>query len=162
MEDGIRQCEQVAGEVRGDRRIEAEVLATQGVLLAMLGRFQEARVLLGRTGEIYRDLGLLYGLGLTSRHGWRSRCWRVTRSRPSAPRAVYEEYRDEHNWMSDRAASALALALCAQERYKEATSYTDITGTQLGDQVMDQILWGIARARALTGLEARRGRSGCT
>jgi tetratricopeptide (TPR) repeat protein len=42
--------------------------------------------------------------------------------------------------------------LCAQERYQEATSYTDITGTQLGDQVMDQIMWRIARSRALAGL----------
>jgi hypothetical protein len=52
--------------------------------------------------------------------------------------------------MSDRAASALAL--CAQERYQKATSYTDITGTQLGDQVMDQIMWRIARSQALAGL----------
>jgi tetratricopeptide (TPR) repeat protein len=139
--------------VRGDRRIEAEVLATQGVLLAMLGRFQEARVLLVRTGEIYKDLGLLYGLGLTSEARLEIEMLAgdpVQAER--AARAVYEEYRDEHNWMSDRAASALALALCAQERYEEATSYTDITGTQLGDQVMDQIMWRIARSRALAGL----------
>jgi tetratricopeptide (TPR) repeat protein len=153
VEDGIRQCEQVAGEVRGDRRIEAEVLATQGVLLAMLGRFQEARVLLGGTGEIYKDLGLLYGLGLTSEARLEIEMLAgdpVEAER--AARAVYEKHRDEHNWMSDRAASALALALCAQERYQEATSYTDITGTQLGDQVMDQIMWRIARSQALAGL----------
>jgi class 3 adenylate cyclase/tetratricopeptide (TPR) repeat protein len=153
VEDGIRRCEQVAGEVRGDRRIEAEVLATQGVLLAMLGRFQEARMQLGRTGEIYKDLGLLYGLGLTSEARLEIEMLAgdpVEAER--AARAVYEEYRDEHNWMSDRAASALALALCAQERYEEATSYTDITGTPLGDQVMDQIMWRIARSRALAGL----------
>jgi class 3 adenylate cyclase/tetratricopeptide (TPR) repeat protein len=153
VEDGIRQCEQVAGEVRGDRRIEAEVLATQGVLLAMLGRFQEARVLLGRTGEIYKDLGLLYGLGLTLEARLEIEMLAgdpVEAER--AARAVYEAYREEPNWMSDRAASALALALCAQERYEEANRYTEITGTQLGDQVMDQIMWRIARSRALAGL----------
>jgi class 3 adenylate cyclase/tetratricopeptide (TPR) repeat protein len=103
VEDGIRWCEEVAGEVRGDRRIEAEVLATQGVLLAMLGRFQEARVLLGRTGEIYKDLGLLYGLGLTSEARLEIEMLAgdpVEAER--AARAVYEEYRQEPNWMSDR------------------------------------------------------------
>jgi class 3 adenylate cyclase/tetratricopeptide (TPR) repeat protein len=153
VEDGIRQCEQVAGEVRGDRRIEAEVLATQGVLLAMLGRSQEARVLLGRTGEIYKDLGLLYGLGLTSEARLEIEMLAgdpVEAER--AARAVYEEYSQEHNWMSDRAASALALALCAQERYQEATRYTEIAGARPGDQVMDQIMWRIARSRALAGL----------
>jgi tetratricopeptide (TPR) repeat protein len=54
--------------------------------------------------------------------------------------------------MSDRAASALALALCAQERYEEASRYTEITGARLGDQVMDQILWRIARVRVRAGL----------
>jgi tetratricopeptide (TPR) repeat protein len=108
-------------------------------------------VLLGRTGEIYKDLGLLYGLGLTSEARLEIEMLAgdpVEAER--AARAVYEKYRDEHNWMSDRAASALAL--CAQERYQEATSYTDITGTQLGDQVMDQIMWRIARSQALAGL----------
>jgi tetratricopeptide (TPR) repeat protein len=153
VKDGIRQCEQVAGEVRGDRRIEAEVLATQGVLLAMLGRFQEARALLGRTGEIYKDLGLLYGLGLTSEaHLEIEMLAGDPVEAERAARAVYEEYSQEPNWMSDRAASALALALCARERYQEATSYTEIAGARPGDQVMDQILWGIARARALAGL----------
>jgi len=153
VEDGIGQCEQVAGEVRGDRRIQAEVLATQGVLLAMLGSFQEARVLLGRTGEIYKDLGLLYGLGLTSEARLAIELLAgdpVEAER--AARAVYEEYRQEPNWMSDRAASALALTLCAQERYQEATRYTEIAGGRSGDQVMDQILWRIARSRALAGL----------
>jgi class 3 adenylate cyclase/tetratricopeptide (TPR) repeat protein len=153
VEDGIRRCEEVVGEVRGDRRIEAEVLATHGVLLAMLGRFQEARAHLRRTGEIYKDLGLLYGLGLTSEARLEIEMLAgdpVQAER--AARAVYEEYSQEHNWMSDRAASALALALCAQGRYEEATSYTEITGARPGDQVMDQILWRIARVRALAGL----------
>jgi class 3 adenylate cyclase len=153
VEDGIRRCEQVLGEVRGDRRVEAEVLATQAVLLAMLGRYQEARVHLRRTGEIYKDLGLLYGLGLTSEA--RLEIEMLAGDPVEAERAarvVYEEYSQEPNWMSDRAASALALALCAQERYEEASRYTEITGAQLGDQMMDQILWRTARARALAGL----------
>ena len=66
-----------------------------------------------------------------------------------AARAVYEEYSQEPNWMSDRAASALAL--CAQERYQEATRYTEVAGARPGDQVMDQIMWRIARSRAAAG-----------
>jgi class 3 adenylate cyclase/tetratricopeptide (TPR) repeat protein len=149
VEDGIRRCEEVIGETRGDRRIEAEVLATQAVLVAMLGRFQEARVHLRRTGEIYKDLGLLYGLRNTSeaRLEMELLAGDPVQAEHHA-RAVYEE----HTWMSRRAASALALALCAQGRYEEANRYTEITGTQLGDQVMDQILWRIARSRALAGL----------
>jgi predicted ATPase len=152
-EEGIRRCEQILQQVEGDRRIEADVLATQGVLQAMLGRFQEAHILLARTGEIFVDLGLLYGLGLTSEARLEIEMLAgdpVEAER--AARAVHEGYSQEHNWMSNRAASALALALCAQERYEEATRYTNITGTQPGDQVMDQILWRIARSQTLAGL----------
>jgi tetratricopeptide (TPR) repeat protein len=119
----------------------------------MLGRFQEAHILLARTGEIFVDLGLLYGLGLTSEARLEIEMLAgdpVEAER--AARAVHEGYSQEHNWMSNRAASALALALCAQERYEEATRYTNITGTQPGDQVMDQILWRIARSQTLAGL----------
>jgi len=56
------------------------------------------------------ELGLLYGLGLTSETRLEIEMLAgdpVEAER--AARAVYEKYRDEHNWMSDRAASALAL-----------------------------------------------------
>jgi tetratricopeptide (TPR) repeat protein len=158
VEDGIRQCEQVVREVRGDRRIEAEALATHGVLLAMQGRFQEARALLRRTGEIIRDLGLLYGVRLIAET--RMEIELLGGDPVQAERAARAAY-EEHIWRSDRAASALALTLCDQQRYEEATRYVDIAGARLGDQVMDRILWGIARTRALTGRgqlhEATRG-----
>jgi tetratricopeptide (TPR) repeat protein len=149
VEGGIRQCEQVIREVRGDRRIEAEALATHGVLLAMLGSFQRARALLQRTAEIFKDLGLLYGVRLTAEA--RMEIEMLAGDPVQAERAARAAY-EEHIFRSDRAASALALTLCDQQRYEEATRYVDIAGARLGDQVMDRILWGIARTRALTGL----------
>jgi class 3 adenylate cyclase/tetratricopeptide (TPR) repeat protein len=149
VEDGIRQCEQVIGEVRGDRRIEADALAAHGVLLAMLGRFQQARALLQRTAEIFKDLGLLYGVRLTAEA--RMEIEMLGGDPIQAERAARAAY-EEHIFRSDRAASALALTLCDQQRYEEAARYVDIAGARLGDQVMDRILWGIARTRALTGL----------
>jgi class 3 adenylate cyclase/tetratricopeptide (TPR) repeat protein len=149
VEDGIRQCEQVLREVRGDRRIEADALAAHGVLLAMLGSFQRARALLQRTAEIFKDLGLLYGVRLTAEA--RMEIEMLAGDPVQAERAARAAY-EEHIFRSDRAASALALTLCDQQRYEEATRYVDIAGARLGDQVMDRILWGIARTRALAGL----------
>jgi len=148
VEEGLRRCEDVLREVRGNRRIEAEVLATQGVLCAMVGSFQEAQLLLSRTSETFRDLGLLYGTAIVAEAQLE---FEMLGGDPVAverqARAAYEEY----GWMAARADAALATALCVQERYEEAARYADRSRERLGD-LMDQIVWRIASAQAFAGL----------
>jgi tetratricopeptide (TPR) repeat protein len=149
VEEGIRRCEDILQQVGGDRRIEAQVLAAQGVLQAMLGRFQEARVLLARTSEIYQDLGLPFGTAMTSEGLLEVELLGADPVQAErTARAVYEE----RTWVSDRAAAALAVALCAQERYEEAARYAESSRESSSDRVMDRIIWRTASGRVLAGL----------
>jgi DNA-binding SARP family transcriptional activator len=149
VEEGIHRCEDILQEVGGDRRIQAQVLATQGVLQAMLGRFQEARLLLARTGEIYQDLGLPFGAAMTSEGLLEVEMLGADPVQAErTARAVYEE----RTWVSNRAAAALAVALCDQERYEEAARYAEISRERLTDRVMDQVIWRTASTQALAGL----------
>jgi tetratricopeptide (TPR) repeat protein len=149
VKEGIRRCEQILQQVGGDRRMEAQVLVTQGVLQAMLGRFQEARVLLAQTSEIHQDLGLPFGTTMTSEGLLEVETLGADPVQAERmARAIYEE----RTWVSDRAAAALAVALCAQERFEEAARYAEISRERLTDRVMDQVIWRTASAQALAGL----------
>ncbi len=66
--DMLARYAEVAAEGAGDRRFEAEVLGCAAVAHAMLGEFALARSLLGRYGEIIRDLGIYYVEYLARRH----------------------------------------------------------------------------------------------
>ena len=57
--DMLARYAEVAAEGADDRRFEAEVLGCEAVAHAMLGEFELARSLLGRYGEIIRDLGII-------------------------------------------------------------------------------------------------------
>jgi hypothetical protein len=74
-----------------------------------------------------------------------------------AASAVYEEYSQEPNWMSDRAAWP------SRSAPRSATRYTEIAGARPGDQVMDpDHVEDRALASGRGTWAARRGRSGCT
>jgi class 3 adenylate cyclase/tetratricopeptide (TPR) repeat protein len=147
--EGIRRCEEILREVRGDRRIEADVLATQGILLAMVGRFQQARGLLARTSEVYKDLGILYGTAIAAEGHLEVE---MLAGDPVQAERIARAAYEERSWLADWAAAALAVALCAQERYEEAARYADSSRDSWGHRVMDQIVWRTASARALAGL----------
>src|SRR5207253_3015120 len=57
VEDGIRRCQEIL-ERSPTRQVEAMALLEQAPLLAMCGRFSEARELFQRGKEIIEDLGL--------------------------------------------------------------------------------------------------------
>jgi tetratricopeptide (TPR) repeat protein len=115
----------------------------------MLGRFQEARVLLAQTSEIHQDLGLPFGTTMTSEGLLEVETLGADPVQAERmARAIYEE----RTWVSDRAAAALAVALCAQERFEEAARYAEISRERLTDRVMDQVIWRTASAQALAGL----------
>ena len=57
----LAQCAQLVGEHEGDRASEANIVAWQGGLEAMLGRFDQGRASVARARTIFQELGLEIG-----------------------------------------------------------------------------------------------------
>jgi ATP/maltotriose-dependent transcriptional regulator MalT len=64
--DAIRRCEELIGSSTGDRALEAVITRSLAALVAMDGRFEEARDLLERSSPILEELGQAM-LSITSR-----------------------------------------------------------------------------------------------
>src|SRR5207249_8804460 len=56
--DAMARCEEILGEAEGDRRTEGMVLCALAHLLAMQGRFDEARSRYRRARAVLEDLGV--------------------------------------------------------------------------------------------------------
>jgi tetratricopeptide (TPR) repeat protein len=62
-EDGIRHCQELRGRAPGDRVVEAFADMTEGIMEAMLGRFEEGRAKQRRGLEHFADLGMKVTVG---------------------------------------------------------------------------------------------------
>ncbi|MDQ2980866.1 MAG: AAA family ATPase [Actinomycetota bacterium] len=155
VEDGVRRCQEIL-ERSPTRQVEAVALLEQGPLLAMCGRFSEARELFHRGKEILEDLGLaILAAGVSAERF-------DIEMLAGDPEAAEVELRracevleqlGEKGFLSTRAA-LLAHALCAQGRYEEAGPFIEVaaeTGSE--DDQTTQALWRSARAKVL----ARQG-----
>jgi len=155
VEDGVRRCQAIL-ERSPTRQVEAIALLEQGTLLAMSGRFSEARELFHRGKEIIDDLGLPILAAGASQERF------DIEMLAGDPEAAEVELRraceileqlGERGFLSTRAA-LLAHALCAQGRYEEAGRFIEVaaeTGSE--DDRSTQALWRSARAKVL----ARQG-----
>ena len=152
VEDGIRRCQGIL-ERAPTRQVEAIALLEQGPLLAMCGRFSEARELFLRGKEIIEDLGLPIVAAGASQERF------DVEMLAGDPEAAEVELRraceileqlGEKGFLSTRAA-CLAHALCAQGRYEAAGPFIEIAveaGSE--DDSATQALWRAARAKVLT------------
>jgi class 3 adenylate cyclase len=151
--DAIRRCDEIFDGSRDDRRVEAMVWGTRGVLQAMLGNFGRARALVDRRREIFQDLGLqYYSLG-TSIEFWE------VETLAGDPVAAERELRSTYDLLPpteetqarSMLAGRLACALYAQGRFEEAATFAD-RGKAASEGVMGQILWRGVRAKTLARL----------
>jgi class 3 adenylate cyclase/tetratricopeptide (TPR) repeat protein len=151
VEDGIRRCQEIL-ERSPTRQVEAAGFLEQAPLLAMCGRFSEARELFDRGKDIIEDLGLTISAAGASQERY------DIEMLAGDPQAAEVELRracetleqlGEKGFLSTRA-GLLAHALCAQDRYEEARRFIEVaaeTGSE--DDRSTQALWRSARAKVL-------------
>jgi class 3 adenylate cyclase/tetratricopeptide (TPR) repeat protein len=153
----------VEGEIlprtRGFPVAEGAVLGVLGGLLAMQGRFGEARELHARSREIFASLGPALPVAegeLTAADtellaGAPEEAERLLRATYAALEAADETA------IRTSVAAALAQALHAQGRADEALEFTrDSEATAAGDDVQAQALWRVVRASVLGDSELAR------
>src|SRR5207302_4167150 len=155
VENGVRRCREIL-ERAPTRQVEAMALLEQAPLLAMCGRFSEARELFQRGKEIIEDLGLAISAAGASQERFEIEML------AGDPEAAEIELRracetlerlGEKGFLSTRA-GLLAHALCAQGRYEEAGPVIEVA-VEAGaeDDQSTQAVWRSARAKVL----ARQG-----
>jgi class 3 adenylate cyclase/tetratricopeptide (TPR) repeat protein len=154
--EGLRRCQQLLQQARGDRFAELTVRPTIAVLQAMRGRFGEARDLIAEVRTFLQELGLDWTVPLIN---WDcAEIERLAGDWPAAERelrVVYETHRQRGD-QGHLASSAVQLAevLVEQDHDDEALRLTQISEAAADlDDVDAQAGWRCVRARVL----ARRG-----
>jgi tetratricopeptide (TPR) repeat protein len=154
--EGLRRCQQLLQQARGDRFAELTVRPTIAVLQAMRGRFGEARDLIAEVRTFLQELGLDWTVPPIN---WD--CAEIERlagdwsAAERELRVVYETHRQRGD-QGHLASSAvqLAEALVEQDHDDEALRLTQISEAAADlDDVDAQAGWRCVRARVL----ARRG-----
>ena len=156
--EAIRRSEEILALPPRQQRVKASAYRALAGLVAMEGRFDEARELLERDRTIIDDMGLRVTAAVASE------IWGIVEMLAGHPAAAerrllegYEilEAMGEKSGLSTLAAM-LAHAVYAQERYDDAYRFTKISEASApeGDRSAN-VYWLAARAKLL----ARRGRS---
>ncbi len=155
-EDGIRRCQELRGRAPGDRVVEAFADMTEGMMEAMLGRFEEGRAKQRRGLGNFADLGMKVTVGGMSIPVGNAEQW--AGDLEAAERIFREgiELLDsigEKGYLSTHAA-CLAQVLYLQGRMNEseemARSAEEAGAT---DDIATQVIWRLVRAKVI----ARRG-----
>jgi predicted ATPase/class 3 adenylate cyclase len=156
VEEGLRRCEGIYAEARGDPALEAVTLAMIGALKAQVGAFDEARASCGHSRAIAEEFGL---------NAWLAALPLYTgpiELLAGDPAAAERELRGGYEALIEMGdlgrlsteAAFLAQALFAQGRHEEAEYFTGVSeGAATPDDAFSQIAWRGVRAKAL----ARRG-----
>jgi predicted ATPase/class 3 adenylate cyclase len=145
--------ERIADQAGGDRTVEAGVAFSLSWLVAMGGRFDEARELAGRAVAIQKDLGMrIEAAGTTAEaFGFVEVLAGDLAAAERSVRLGYEtlESLGETAYLSTQAGE-LALILCALGRFTEADQLANVSEeTAAGEDALSQILWRRARAAVL-------------
>jgi tetratricopeptide (TPR) repeat protein len=160
VEPALAKCAQILIEHVGDRASEANIIAWQGGLEAMLGRFDEGRALVARARSIYEELGLEGGAV--------DICGRVLGAiemLAGHPEKAVEALRascelaqrlGQMPLLATRAGT-LAAAMYAEQNYDEAATWVDLARESAGADDLDAALsWQPVQALLL----AKRGQLG--
>jgi predicted ATPase/class 3 adenylate cyclase len=155
--EALKECEELAAEVSGDRKAEAVILGVLAQLHAMEGRFDRGRELYRRALEMLNDLGPSVTAASTS-----TESSRVELLAGDLEAAERELRRDDEALaaLGDRfyrstVAAMLAGVLDLRGSLDEAERLSEVAETLSDeDDVVSQVLWRVARARVY----ARRGR----
>jgi class 3 adenylate cyclase/tetratricopeptide (TPR) repeat protein len=156
VEEGLRRCEDIHAQARGDPALDAVALAMIGALKAQVGSFDEARA----SCRSSRAIGAEFGLG----------AWLAALPLYSGPiellagepEAAERELRVGYDALIEMGevgrlsteAAFLAQALHAQGRYEEAEYFTGVCeGATTLDDVFSHVAWRGVRSKAF----ARKG-----
>jgi class 3 adenylate cyclase/tetratricopeptide (TPR) repeat protein len=152
-EEGIRRCREIL-EQTSSRQVEAIALVEQGPLLAMSGRFAEARQLWREGVEMLEELGLPILVAGCSEERFDIE---LLAGDLAAAEAELRKACDvlqqlgEKGFLSTRAA-CLAYVLCLQNRFDEAEPFVDLAiEAASADDLGTLVYAGIARAAVLAG-----------
>ena len=159
VEEVVRRCEEILRASPGSPTAEARALRTLGACRAMAGRFDEARDLVRRSGEMLADLGLHL------RAAFASQAAGFVEMLAGDPAAAERELRlgyeameslGEQGYLST-ASALLSDAVFACGRPAEAEALTR-TAEETGatDDLSTQVVWRSVRAKVL----ATRGEPG--
>jgi class 3 adenylate cyclase/tetratricopeptide (TPR) repeat protein len=158
LSDGLRRCEELREQVAGDRYAELTIDDTVLSLLALQGRFAEARALFGQVRAVVSELGLGWAWPFGPGHWQRARMERLAGDLATAERELrlvvdaHQRAGDEGHLASSSA--ELADVLVGQGRDDEALRLTEVSEAAAApDDLAAQLVWRRVRARVL----ARRG-----
>ena len=147
--EGIKRCREIL-ERSPTRQVEALAFLEQASLLAMIGRFSEARELFQRGKQMLEELGLVFLAARASQERF------DIEKLAGDPAAAEIELRQaceilerlgEKGFLSTRAA-CLGHVLCAQGRHADAEPFIELAAQAASeDDVMTQTLWRSAKAK---------------
>jgi class 3 adenylate cyclase/predicted ATPase len=150
--EAIRRCEELRESVRDDAEVRAAIASTLAGLQAMLGHFDEARVLAEESMTVYDALGLKY---MRAARSLSTGTIELLAGDPSAAvrelRAGYDalERMGERGTRSTLAAF-LARAYVEADDYEDALEFSKISEeTAAAADVVTQAVWRSARGAAL-------------
>jgi class 3 adenylate cyclase len=151
---GIERCRRQLAKADGNRYLEASARCALGALVAMQGRFDEARQEVGQGTAIAETFGRAY---LSAVYSQFAAAVELLAGRPdTAETRLADAYRalerlGETGERSNVAAD-LAHALLAQERDAEAARYADTCRSLAArEDLYAQVRWRGAKARVLAG-----------
>ncbi len=149
--DGFVRLNEILEEGRGDRRVVAATSIVKAMLVAMEGRFDEARSLIAEGRAILRELGMRVRAAMApaSYLGKIELIAGDPAAAVAALRVGYEalEQIGEKSFLSTLSAE-LAEALYLQGSVDEAEGFTRVSQTAAArDDVASQIGWRLVRAR---------------
>jgi class 3 adenylate cyclase/tetratricopeptide (TPR) repeat protein len=153
-EEGIARCREILARAEGDRRVEAAVLFSEAILMAMLGRFEGTRERIARARAILDDLGSV--LPAISSLQWLGFVEMLAGDLEAAQAAFAEAYRSlerlgERGFLSTIAAQ-LARVLSEQGRFDEAERHAHISlDTGATDDISSQVDARAGLALAVAG-----------
>jgi class 3 adenylate cyclase/tetratricopeptide (TPR) repeat protein len=150
--DAIKQCERYLAEHPDNRSLEASVTGVLAGLRAMQGDFDEARSLRARSRELHEELG--QRLRVATTFTILAAEIEELAGRPGEAASMLRWAYDTLDEMGAPSATAtlaafLAEALCLEGRYDEAEEFSRISEDAPESDVVTQVLWRTARARAV-------------
>jgi tetratricopeptide (TPR) repeat protein len=151
VEEGLRLCDRLLEDATS-RQLQASVTFYQGVLLAMVGRWEQSREQIRTGRRLFEELGQHVIVGSTSMPVARMELFagQLTEAEEEL-RLGYRvlDEMGEKGYLSTVAA-LLSSVLCAQRRYDEAETYAK-EARELGaeDDLTTQVYWRMAQAEVL-------------
>ena len=126
-DEGLKRCEDVLRRARGDRKVTASALIAQATFEAEMGRFDEARTLIGRAKELLEEIALTVWLAgpVAQFAGWVEFLAGDLAGAERELRRGFDKFTEigELSWLSTTAA-LLAEVVCEQGRDEEAEELT--------------------------------------